>query len=255
MAQMFAHLSRPTGRTRRGIRPGNLGLSIALHVLAIAILWRLPADAPRLAPHETASLLRVLTLPVPLPGPQAAEAPAPPAETRLETPSESPEELPETHETTPAPAPQSEVESSPDIDRAPEARLALSGGGLDEGASRWPETLPDLGPVPSIAMYQLIGGNDPPAVLNAAEFTRMLGRRYPEILRARGIAGEVLVAFVVDRAGRVEDGSVTVLSYHGEEFVMLTVRYLPMLRFRPALLSGKAVRVRVELPVRWTPLG
>ena len=250
MAQMFAHLSRPARKTRKGFRPGNVGFSIALHILAIAILWRLPADVPRVAPHEAAALIRVLTLPVPLPGPQAA-APTPRAETRPE----SPEKAPETDEPPPAPAPRPEVESSPDIGRAPEARIALSGGGLNEEPTRWPETLPDIGPVPSVALYQLIGGNDPPAVLNAAEFTKTLGRRYPEILRARGIAGEVLVAFVVDRAGRVEEGSVTVLSYHGEEFAFLTVRYLPMLRFRPALLSGKAVRVRVELPVRWSPLG
>jgi TonB family protein len=250
MAQMFAHLSRPAGRTGTRIHRGNVGFSIVIHILAIAILWRVPAHTPRVAPHEAAALIQMLTLPVPVPGPQA-EAPTPPAESRAE----SAEQTPESPKTSPAPAPRTEVAGSAEIGRAPEPRLALGGGGLDESAAQWPETLPDMGPVPTVAMYQLIGGNDPPTVLNAGEFTKTLGRRYPEILRARGIAGEVLVAFVVDRAGRVEQGSVTVLSYHGEEFAFLTVRYLPMLRFRPALLSGKAVRVRVELPVHWTPLG
>jgi outer membrane biosynthesis protein TonB len=250
MAQMFAHLSRPTGRTRTRIRRGNVAFSIVIHLLAIAILWRIPAHIPRVAPHEAAALIRMLTLPVPVPGPQA-EAPAPPAESLAE----SAERAPESPETTAAPAPEAEVAGSPEIGRAPEPRLALGGGGLDGSAAQWPDTVPEMGPVPTVAMYRLIGGNDPPAVLNASEFTRTLGRRYPEILRARGVAGEVLVAFIVDRAGRVEQGSVTVLSYHGEEFAFLTVRYLPMLRFRPALLSGKAVRVRVELPVHWTPLG
>jgi TonB family protein len=250
MAQMFAHLSSPAGRTRTRIRRGNVGFSIVIHILAIAILWQIPADMPRVAPHEAAAVLRMLALPAPVPGPQA-EAPAPPAESRAE----NAEQAPESPETSLAPALDVAVAGSPEIGRAPEPRLALGGGGLGELATQWPDTLPAMGPVPTVAMYQLIGGNDPPAVLNASEFTKTLGRRYPEILRARGIAGEVLVAFIVDRAGRVEQGSVTVLSYRGEEFAFLTVRYLPMLRFRPALLSGKAVRVRVELPVHWTPLG
>ena len=247
---MFAHLSAPAGQSYRRIRRANVGFSIAAHVLAIAIVWRLPAQTPQIAPHEAAAVIRMLTLPVPAPAPVAKAAEPTPAP-RVEPAGEGPETPP----VDPTLIPPTDEESAPVLGKVPEPRLALAVGGVNQGATEWPDSLSEMGPVPTLAMYQLFGGNDPPAVLNGREFTQMLGRRYPEILRARGVSGEVRLAFVVDRSGQVEKGSVTVLSYHGEEFVFLTIRYLPMLRFRPALLSGKAVRVRVELPVRWTPLG
>ena len=73
--------------------------------------------------------------------------------------------------------------------------------------------------------------------------------RYPEMLRQAGLEGRVLVEAVIDSTGRVEPASLrTTASPHalfGEEAraVVLGSRY------RPARVGGRAVRVRIVVPV------
>ena len=70
--------------------------------------------------------------------------------------------------------------------------------------------------------------------------------RYPEALRAAGIEGEVTLEFVVDTTGRVENGSVRVLSTPSDAFVVSIRDALAATRYHPALVAGRRVRQLVR---------
>ena len=72
--------------------------------------------------------------------------------------------------------------------------------------------------------------------------------RYPEMLRAAGVVGRVVARFVVDTAGRVEPGSLTVVASAHPQFTAAVEAALPRMRFRPAEAAGKKVRQLVEQP-------
>jgi TonB family protein len=73
--------------------------------------------------------------------------------------------------------------------------------------------------------------------------------RYPDSLRAAGIGGRVLVEAIVDTTGHADSASVRILSSSNPEFdapardAVLAARYLP------GRLDGRAVRVRVRIPL------
>ncbi len=69
---------------------------------------------------------------------------------------------------------------------------------------------------------------------------------YPAMLRAAGITGRVRVQFVVNGNGRLEDGSVRIVSSSHALFTAAVLATLPRLRFRPAMVGGHPARVLVE---------
>jgi protein TonB len=72
--------------------------------------------------------------------------------------------------------------------------------------------------------------------------------RYPDRLRAAGVAGRVVVRLVVDTAGRVETASVTIRESSHDLFAQAVRAVLPSLRFAPAEAGGRKVRMLVDLP-------
>jgi len=72
---------------------------------------------------------------------------------------------------------------------------------------------------------------------------------YPELLRQAGIRGRVVLDVVVDTTGRVEPGSFRVVSTAHPAFVAAAQQALAATLFRPARVHGRAVRVRVRIPV------
>lgn len=74
---------------------------------------------------------------------------------------------------------------------------------------------------------------------------------YPEALRSAGIAGSVMVEFVVDTLGRVEAGSGRVVSADHDQFAVSAKSVLNRLRFLPAQAQGRKVRQLVRLPFRF----
>jgi protein TonB len=70
--------------------------------------------------------------------------------------------------------------------------------------------------------------------------------RYPEAQREAGIEGEVTLEFVVDTTGRVERGSVRVLSSAADAFVVSVRDALAGTRYHPALVGGRRVRQLVR---------
>jgi len=74
---------------------------------------------------------------------------------------------------------------------------------------------------------------------------------YPPMLRSAGIAGGVLVEFVVDTLGRIEPGSSRVVQSDHDLFTNAVREVMPRLRFMPAEARGHKVRQLVRLPFRF----
>lgn len=75
---------------------------------------------------------------------------------------------------------------------------------------------------------------------------------YPEMLRAAGTEGRVVVRFVVDTAGRVEPASITTVESTHALFERSVRDVLPRLRFAPAEAGGRHVRQLVEMPFQFS---
>jgi len=73
--------------------------------------------------------------------------------------------------------------------------------------------------------------------------------RYPEILRQAGVDGQVTVECVVDTAGRAEPASVRIVSSSQPLFDAPAREAVAASLFRPGRLGGRAVRVRVLVPL------
>ena len=75
---------------------------------------------------------------------------------------------------------------------------------------------------------------------------------YPEMLRAAGVEGRVVVRFVVDTAGRVEPGSITTVEATHLLFERSVRDVLARMRFAPAEVGGRHVRQLVEMPFQFS---
>jgi protein TonB len=73
--------------------------------------------------------------------------------------------------------------------------------------------------------------------------------RYPEILRQAGIEGSVLVDAVLDTLGRVEPTSVRVVRGAHALFDAEAMAMVLGSRYRAGRMDGRAVRVRIQVPV------
>lgn len=76
--------------------------------------------------------------------------------------------------------------------------------------------------------------------------------RYPEILRQAGIDGRVLVECVIDTLGHAERGSIKILSTTNQLFEQPAREAVAASLYRPGRISGRAVRVRVQVPLNFT---
>ena len=75
--------------------------------------------------------------------------------------------------------------------------------------------------------------------------------RYPEMLRQAGIEGQVVVECVIDTLGRAEPASIRVVASSHPLFEAPAREAVAASSFRPARLDGRAVRVRVQLPLNF----
>lgn len=224
--------------TRRG--PAVLVLSVTLHSVAIAGAVVATAWPARARPIDDRVTRTVYIAPRRTP-PPAPPTPTSPSAPRLEHP--------------PLPAPPS-APVLPTLDIVP---TELS------------EIAPDREPTPADALFARqvsIAGGDPHSATNDATLASGAGApisarsvdraviamhgnrspRYPDLLRFAGVEGRVMVRFVVDTAGRVERGSVTVVASNRDEFSLSVREALRQARFAPAELAGRRVRQLVEQP-------
>lgn len=75
---------------------------------------------------------------------------------------------------------------------------------------------------------------------------------FPEVLRGKFEAGDVLFAFIVDSAGLADTASVKVLESTDPEFTKAARIALQSYRFIPAEIAGRKVRQHVRLPFRFS---
>ena len=80
----------------------------------------------------------------------------------------------------------------------------------------------------------------------AVEVTRSSPPRYPESLRSVNVEGAVVMRFIVSADGKVEPGSIEVVSTPHKLFGDAVRAALLNTRYRPAEAAGKAVRQLVE---------
>jgi periplasmic protein TonB len=69
---------------------------------------------------------------------------------------------------------------------------------------------------------------------------------YPSMLQSAGVEGKALMQFIVDTTGRAERGSIKVLKADHEAFGQAVQSVLPRMRFLPAEVGGRKVRMLVQ---------
>jgi TonB family protein len=125
--------------------------------------------------------------------------------------------------------------------------------------SRGPDTDPPIPPARHAWDLDRLGASltiytsdqvDKPAVLDARQ---PLEVAYPPSLFAAGVRGSVLVEFVVDTAGKIEDDSFSVVSSTHPLFVEAVRVALEHASYTPAFKQGVAVRQVVQQPFQFAP--
>jgi bla regulator protein blaR1 len=76
--------------------------------------------------------------------------------------------------------------------------------------------------------------------------------RYPDMLRSAHVEGEVLAQFVVDTTGRPVVSTLKVLKSTHDLFTNSVRLAVPMMKFSPALVGGKAVKQLVQMPFQFS---
>ena len=75
--------------------------------------------------------------------------------------------------------------------------------------------------------------------------------RYPEALRLAGIEGRVMVETVLDTLGRAEPSATRVTQSAAVPFDREAMAVVLASRYQPARVNGRAVRVRIAVPVNF----
>lgn len=74
---------------------------------------------------------------------------------------------------------------------------------------------------------------------------------YPADLLLARVAGRVIVEAVIDTTGRVEAASARVVESSDPRFNQAAKDYIGAARFTPGRVAGRAVRVRLQMPVEF----
>jgi len=96
-----------------------------------------------------------------------------------------------------------------------------------------------------VAVYSDRVVDDPPVLVSRPPLV------YPPLFREAGIGGEAVIEAVIDTAGRAERGSIRVVSASHALFAQPAMDLVAGALFRPGRLDGRAVRVRVRLPINF----
>jgi len=229
---MFDQLLETKAKKQRST--GGTVISIILHTVLLAaavVLTKQTADALEKPKEEKVVLTETKKEPEPekpkeQPKPQEVVAQvAPPKGFQVLTP---PIDVPDV---------------IPDVDLSRKATDAadFSGKGVQGGIAKGVEG--GTGPVISDQPYF-----DFQVEKAAASIAGTGNPAYPEMLKSSGVEGEALVQFIVDTTGRAELGSFKVLRASHDAFGQAVKASLPRMRFLPAEIGGRKVRMLVQQP-------
>lgn len=87
-----------------------------------------------------------------------------------------------------------------------------------------------------------------PEIRNRTELKRFLERNYQRIYEYSGDTGVVQITFWIDEGGMVEKAEIA-QSSGSRSLDRLALRLSRVLRFRPAMLAGRPVRILVNVPI------
>jgi TonB family protein len=87
-----------------------------------------------------------------------------------------------------------------------------------------------------------------PMIRNRTELKRFLERHYQPILEYSGATGVVHVFFYIDESGLVQKAEIAESS-GSRSLDRLAMRLSKVLRFSPAMLAGRPIRIQVRLPI------
>ncbi|HEY8483757.1 MAG TPA: energy transducer TonB [Longimicrobiales bacterium] len=94
-----------------------------------------------------------------------------------------------------------------------------------------------------------------PKIASPARVKSLVESSYPAALREKGVGGKVQLQFVIGPDGKVEPGTVEVVSATVPELVEPAKEVAKKLEFTPGEVGGKPVRTRVVLPIVYTAGG
>ena len=103
------------------------------------------------------------------------------------------------------------------------------------------------GPVDNAQVFMEGQVDDIPTIVTSGPM------RYPEVLKAAGIAGKVVVQFVVDTTGHVDPNSFKLISAPHPAFANSAKELVTKSVFRPGKMRGQAVAVLVQQSINFTP--
>lgn len=254
---MFNKLVASEGRKKTGFwSPTNLVISGILHVVLVGglVAAGVQAEHRRDKREELVDFVEIEEEKPEEPEPEKPKEPEPPPpEPEPETPPPvvkgtqmlvPPEEPPPTI----APPAANEQAVNPED---------FTGQGTEGGVAKGVEggvaqsTVEREAPVDE-GTYELSAVEELPRPTNTADLARSLQRNYPPLLRDAGVTGTVQVRMRVLEDGTVDVGSISVTSSTHEQFNDPSIRSVQRLRFRPAKVNGRPVKVWVELPIQWT---
>ena len=124
-------------------------------------------------------------------------------------------------------------------------RCALAAGvciAVSPLAAQEPAAAPD-------SVYDVAHVDVPPGALNAEELGAALYAKYPPRLKAAGVNGTATASMIVGRDG--VPAALQVVSSSDSAFHAPTLEVVAMLRFSPALVSGRPVPARVTQTIGW----
>ena len=101
--------------------------------------------------------------------------------------------------------------------------------------------------------YEVASLDAPPEISNRAQLGSILSRYYPRLLQDAGVEGQTVMQFVIQPDGRVDAGSIRVISSTHEPFGEAGVKAVEKFRFRPGKYKGQPVRVLIQIPISWKP--
>lgn len=227
---MFNTLLESEAKMQRS--PGGAAASVITHVVIISLAVYATAHAamhPEKVKAERIEFTEMKKEPPPPPPkpppPQAVIAPPPPKGFQVLT------------------APVNIPDVIPDVDLTKKVtdEADFSGKGAEGGTSKG--VVGGKGPVNTDQPYF-----DFQVEKQAGPVPGNIAPRYPDMLRAAGIEGDVLAQFVIDTTGRADMSTFKVIKTSHEQFAESVKEALPRMRFFPAEVGGHKVKELVQQP-------
>lgn len=106
-------------------------------------------------------------------------------------------------------------------------------------------------PADSSRVYDVEEVQVKPRLLNSGSLSGAMQRNFPPLLRSAGIGGTVSLRAIIEKDGRTSN--VQVIASDNPDFGPAAAAVVRTMRFQPGTMRGEPVRVRVSIPLTFTP--